>query len=88
MNKQRIKTNLIKTAANVTYYGGTIGAGLAFYNLLNNHSPIAIAALVVFIVTVEGLLRILLDEVLDATTQKDSGATAATAPANTKGGAR
>ena len=66
MDKNRIKTNLIKTAANITYYGGTIGAGIGFYELLNDHSALAIAVLIVFVFTVEGILRTVLDEVLDA----------------------
>ncbi|MFD5848380.1 hypothetical protein [Streptomyces chartreusis] len=89
MNKQRIKTNLIGTAANVTYYGGTIGAGVGFYSLLNDRNPAAIAVLVVFVLTVEGVLRTLLDEVLAAVTpDEDSDATATVSLVKTEEAAR
>jgi hypothetical protein len=73
MNKQRIKTNAVTAAANITYYGGTIGAGLAFHHLLNDSGALAIATLVVFVLTVEGLLRTLLDEVLNVATDRTQG---------------
>jgi len=90
VNKATIKTNLTTTAANVTYYGGTIGAGIGFYHLLDDRNPIAIAVLITFVLTVEGLLRTLLDELLNvATPQQDSDATtAATVPAKTEETAR
>ena len=66
MNKQRIKTNAIKTAANTTYYGGTLGAGIGLYELLNQPSALGIVIVLVFTLTVEGILRTLIDEALDA----------------------
>ena len=62
MNKQRIRYNAATTLANITYYGGTISAGLAFDEILNSHSPMAMTTLVVFVLTVEGVLRTLLTE--------------------------
>jgi hypothetical protein len=76
VNKQRIKTNATAIAANITYYGGTIGAGLAFKQLLNDTSALAVATLIVFVLTVEGLLRTLLDEAFDTPRAKDTQATA------------
>ncbi|MEW2402153.1 hypothetical protein [Streptomyces sp. NPDC046862] len=65
MNKPRIKANAIKTAANALYYGGTLSAGLGFYNLLDDRNPVSIAVLLVFTIVVEGLLRTLLTELTD-----------------------
>ena len=73
MNKQRIQHNVATTLVNITYYGGTIGAGLAFDHLLNDHSPLAMTTLVVFVLTVEGVLRTLLGEFMDALTSQDTG---------------
>ncbi len=84
MNKQRIKTNAVTTAANITYYGGTIGAGLGFYNLLDDRGSVAIAVLIVFVLTVDGVLRTLLDELLSVATPEDSSDTAAAVPAKTE----
>jgi hypothetical protein len=89
VNKQRIKHNAATTAANIAYYGGTISAGLGFYHLLDNRNPLAITALVVFVLTVEGLLRTLLDELLNVSpTGQDTNATTAAVPAKTEEAAR
>ncbi|MGP3737933.1 hypothetical protein ACTWJ9_33660 (plasmid) [Streptomyces sp. GDS52] len=66
MNKQRIKTNAINTTANITYYGGTLGAGIGLYELMNQPSALGIVAVLVFTLTVEGILRTLIDEALDS----------------------
>jgi hypothetical protein len=70
VNKARIKTNAAKTAANVTYYGGTLGAGVGFYELMNQPSALGIVIVLVFTLTVEGILRTLIDEALDAVTNR------------------
>jgi hypothetical protein len=78
MNKQRIRRNVVTTAANVTYYGGTIGAGLGFHHLFNNPGALGIAVVIVVVLTVEGLLRTFLEELLNvATTEQDQNAPAA-----------
>jgi len=78
MDKQRIRRNTVTTAANVTYYGGTIGAGLGFHHLLNNHSALGLTVVIVVVLTVEGLLRTLLDELLNvANGEQDQNAPAA-----------
>ncbi|CQR59276.1 hypothetical protein [Streptomyces leeuwenhoekii] len=87
MNKQRIKTNTIKTAASVTYYGGTLGAGVAFYELMNQPSALGIVTVLVVTLTVEGILRTLIDEILDALTPSQP-TTAASTLAKTEGSAR
>ncbi|WP_086733408.1 hypothetical protein [Streptomyces glaucescens] len=88
MNKQRIKTNTIRTTANIAYYGGTLGAGVAFYELLNQPSAFGIVAVLVFTLTVEGLLSTLIDEILDALTVQQPVDTAATVSAKAEGSAR
>lgn len=82
--RDRIKANTVTTAASVIYHGGTIGAGIGFYTLLDNHSPIAIAVLVVFVLIVEGLLRTLLDELLDVDTSHSSDTVTAAATTKTE----
>lgn len=79
MNKTRIKTNAINTVSNITYYGGTLGAGVGFYELLNKPSALGIVTVLVVTLTVEGLIRTLLDEVLDAFTRHQDTAPATTA---------
>ncbi|MFD9249487.1 hypothetical protein [Streptomyces bottropensis] len=65
MNKPRIKANALKSAANIAYYGGTLGAGIGMYELINDPSAIAIAVVIAFTLLVEGLLSTLLTELLD-----------------------
>ncbi|MEU8469569.1 hypothetical protein AB0F30_16875 [Streptomyces sp. NPDC029006] len=79
MNKTRLKTNAINTASNIAYYGGTLGAGAGFYQLLNKPSALGIVTVLVFTLTVEGLIRTLLDEVVDAVIRRhDTDPTTAT----------
>ncbi|MFF9003639.1 hypothetical protein ACF1GW_38740 [Streptomyces achromogenes] len=66
MNKQRIKTNAINTATNVIYYGGTLGTGVTFYQLLDQPDPLGIVIMLVLTLVVEGILRTLLAEFHDA----------------------
>jgi hypothetical protein len=65
VNKPRIKANAIKTAANIAYYGGTLGAGVGMYQLMNQPTPIGIVIVLVFTLTVEGLISTMLTELLD-----------------------
>lgn len=68
--RNRIKAHALNTTAAITYYGGTISAGLAFYHLLNNTNALAIVTLIVFTLTVEGILRALIDEITTAITNR------------------
>ncbi|MEW2187785.1 hypothetical protein AB0900_31340 [Streptomyces cellulosae] len=72
MNKQTLRTTATHTLANITYYGGTIGAGIAFYNLMNKPSNLGFIAVIVVILTVEGILRTLVNEFLDAVIPEDT----------------
>jgi hypothetical protein len=70
---KRIQRNAATTLVNITYYGGTISAGLAFDHVLNSRTPLAMTTLVVFVLTVEGVLRTLLGEFMHAVTpQQDT----------------
>jgi len=78
VNRNRIKANALTSAANIAYYGGTIGAGLGLYELMNNPGAIGIAVVLVFTLIVEGLLSTLLPELLDRPMARLTAAAAAT----------
>ncbi|MFJ4473252.1 hypothetical protein ACIP2X_37960 [Streptomyces sp. NPDC089424] len=77
MNKTRIKTNTAQTAANITYYGGTLGAGVGLYNLLNKPDALGFVFVLIVVLTVEGILRTWIDEALDAFHRSNTPATPA-----------
>ncbi|MFE0207014.1 hypothetical protein [Streptomyces sp. NPDC058985] len=64
--RTRIKTNAIKTLANITYYGGTLGAGVGLYELLGQPTALGIVVVLVFTLTVEGILSTLIGEAATA----------------------
>ncbi|WP_045562755.1 hypothetical protein [Streptomyces sp. FxanaA7] len=78
MNKPRIKANAIKSAANIAYYGGTLGAGVGMYELMNQPTAVGIVVVLVFTLTVEGLLSTMLTELLDRPVTRLQTAAAAT----------
>jgi hypothetical protein len=80
-----MKANALKSAANIAYYGGTLGAGVGMYQLMNQPSPIGIVVVLVFTLTVEGLLSTLLTELLDKPGTRQA-ATAVPAPVTTAKG--
>jgi hypothetical protein len=76
-----MKANALKSAANIAYYGGTLGAGVGMYQLMHNPSPIGIVVVLVFTLTVEGLISTLLTEALDRPIDRLKTAAAATSTA-------
>ena len=82
MNKPRMKANALKSAANIAYYGGTLGAGVGMYELMNNPSPLGIVVVLVFTLTVEGLLSTMLTELLDQPVARLTAAVPATTAKN------
>jgi phosphate/sulfate permease len=81
-----MKANALKSAANIAYYGGTLGAGVGMYQLMNNPAPISIVVVLVFTLTVEGLLSTLLTEALDRPIARlQAAAASATTPTTAKG---
>jgi hypothetical protein len=56
VNRKHLTSRLIKAIAAATYYGGTIAAGLGFYQLLDSDSALSIATLIAVTMTVGNLL--------------------------------
>jgi hypothetical protein len=72
VNKQTIRTAAAHTFANITYYGGTIGAGITLYDLMNKPSNLGFIVVLAFTFVVEGVLRTLIDAFLDTVLPQDS----------------
>ncbi|MCX4571619.1 hypothetical protein OOK48_35455 [Streptomyces viridodiastaticus] len=72
MNKQTVRTRAAHTLANITYYGGTIGAGITLYDLMNKPSTLGFIVVLAFAFVVEGVLRTLTDAFLDTVVPQDS----------------
>ncbi|MCX5001012.1 hypothetical protein [Streptomyces longwoodensis] len=81
MDKQRLTTNLVATTTAAMTYGGSVAAGLAFYQLLDSTSAIAITAVIIFSLIVAKILQPIATDLTGAAPRTTSST--ATSAANT-----